>query len=398
MLSGNQIKNLACGPDCLPALVKVLAVDRNLVESVTELRYLSASTELKSLSIQGNPLISRASNAGVIDLAPFTKFLVPSLKNLDGVGVSEKDRTVSKTLFSDGRGGINEAQLEILDHEQPLLQYLSHALPSVQPHQWEGPVPVPAQAPAQYVFPPSVEARKKRSTSRNGKSERAKSRSQRPGMQKEDTNDDKVEKLEMQVREMKKMMKMMAKSQRRFDVSGSEDESMLSEAHSKIDETAFNELTTQRVHHDAATVIQASWRGRKTRRDVAKTITENRLTDAVTTLQNQMAHMMQENVVLRKALGEESRRRQMQEEALRSLWGEVQHLQSWAEQISDGQDASFDMSQVHSFREGSPELQAVFSKSPNQFDTSMKSSRRTSTNSKHGISKAGDSLSSVTYF
>ena len=77
------------------------------------------------------------------------------------------------------------------------------------------------------------------------------------------------------------------------------------------------------------------------------------------------------------ALAEESRRRMIQEEALRSLWGEVQHLQTWAEQVSDGQDASFDMSQVQSLR-GSPAAQAVLQgqpTSPVQLNSSQDSDR-----------------------
>jgi len=106
----------------------------------------------------------------------------------------------------------------------------------------------------------------------------------------------------------------------------------------------------------------------------------------VATLQQQMTQVMSENLVLRQALAEESRRRSVQEEALRSLWGEVQHLQSWAEQVSDGQDASFDMS-FSKRRMGSPEVQSVLgSKSPRE-DTGR--------HSKASSQRAGDS---VTYF
>ena len=109
----------------------------------------------------------------------------------------------------------------------------------------------------------------------------------------------------------------------------------------------------------------------------------------VATLQQQMTQVMSENLVLRQALAEESRRRSVQEEALRSLWGEVQHRQSWAEQVSDGQDASFDMS-LSKRRMGSPEVQSVLgplgSKSPRE-DTGR--------HSKASSQRAGDS---VTYF
>lgn len=63
-------------------------------------------------------------------------------------------------------------------------------------------------------------------------------------------------------------------------------------------------------------------------------------------MQQQMAKMQQsmeeqaaEVVALRQALVEESRRRMLQEEALRSLWQEVQHLQSWAEQVSSAEQS-----------------------------------------------------------
>jgi len=130
MLSVNQIKSLETAPDFLPALLKVLAIDRNQVSALNELRYLSASTELKTLSVMGNPMCARAAAAGVMDVRPFAKFVVPPLKVLDGASISEQDRSLSKMLFVDGSGAITEQQLEILDHEAALLQYLSRALSS----------------------------------------------------------------------------------------------------------------------------------------------------------------------------------------------------------------------------------------------------------------------------
>merc|ERR1712196_494853 len=47
-----------------------------------------------------------------------------------------------------------------------------------------------------------------------------------------------------------------------------------------------------------------------------------------------------ELVRLKKALNEESHKRTVQEEALRSLWKEVQHLQNWAEQVSSQESSS----------------------------------------------------------
>jgi len=150
-----------------------------------------------------------------------------------------------------------------------------------------------------------------------------------------------------------------------------------------------------KMHHDAATTIQACWRARTIRRRVAEEIDKRRLHNSVAMIQQQMVHIVQENTVLRQALAEESRRRMIQEEALRSLWGEVQHLQTWAEQVSDGQDASFDMSQVQSLR-GSPAAQAVLQgqpTSPVQLNSSQDSDRHQfNTSHQH---RPGDS---VTYF
>merc|ERR1711935_1139141 len=58
------------------------------------------------------------------------------------------------------------------------------------------------------------------------------------------------------------------------------------------------------------------------------------LEDTVEGMSEKVHTQAKEICVLRQALMEESRRRMVQEEAIRSLWQEVQHLQTWAEQVS----------------------------------------------------------------
>jgi len=243
-----------------------------------------------------------------------------------------------------------------------------------------------AAVPGQHIFPVTAEEDHPRGSGRHTpRGKRSKELDKRPKEQ-EDDEDGKVVRLEKQVKEMRKVMKQMITDGDKSKKEAFADvviDAMMDEAEAapETDKATVAEETnsgkaedfnpsaakyvleaanpnTAAVYCSAASNIQACWRGRRVRKKVAPDLAMRRMQMSVALLQTQMTHLLKENTGLRQALSEESRRRMIQEEALRSLWGEVQHLQSWAEQVSDGQDASFDLSQVHSFR-GSPAAQTV---------------------------------------
>ena len=95
---------------------------------LSELRYLSAIPELKIFEMAKNPCMARAAAAGCADVRAFAKFLMPRLRTIDRVPVSEKERAASRRLFTDGAGNILEQQLDLLERDEPLLSYLAHSL------------------------------------------------------------------------------------------------------------------------------------------------------------------------------------------------------------------------------------------------------------------------------
>jgi len=148
------------------------------------------------------------------------------------------------------------------------------------------------------------------------------------------------------MRDMKKLVKQLVKEQEK-KTEGSLQESKKDD---KVPKVRSDELRGERCH-EAAVMIQANWRGRLERQRVSSELKSQQLEGRIRNMEQQMSVVTHENAALRQALVEESRRRMIQEEALRSLWEEVQHLQSWAEQVSDGQEMSFDRSQMQMLRE-----------------------------------------------
>lgn len=124
LLQGNRISQLRLCDRHLPASLHVLTLADNNLGDLNDMSHLGHLTNLREISIAGNPCVNMTGNSIGFDYRPFVINWCMSLKVIDGFAVDAIESLKAEWLYSQGRGRQFRA-----GEQQALAQYLAGVCP-----------------------------------------------------------------------------------------------------------------------------------------------------------------------------------------------------------------------------------------------------------------------------
>ncbi|XP_015476631.1 centrosomal protein of 97 kDa isoform X2 [Parus major] len=126
LLHGNIITSLRTAPVCLPQSVTVLSLAENEIRDLNEVSFLASLSQLEQLSIMNNPCVMATPSVPGFDYRPYIVSWCLNLKILDGYVISQKESLKAEWLYSQGKGRSYRPG----QHVQ-LVQYLATVCPLI---------------------------------------------------------------------------------------------------------------------------------------------------------------------------------------------------------------------------------------------------------------------------